>query len=64
MGKKSTRSKDKYNEEAYARYTFRVRKNSLLYEQIQEFMNKKGTSLNYILTELLTKHFRLKNPDN
>ena len=57
MGKISTKTKDKYNENAYARYTIRVRKDSVLYEQIEEFMSHKGTSLNHIVLKLLTHFF-------
>ena len=49
--------KDKYNEREYARYTIRVRRDSDLYEQIERFMRRKGTSLNYIVTKLLTGFF-------
>jgi len=57
MGKTSTKIKDRYNEAAYARYTIRVRKDSELYEKIEEFKSKKGTSLNLIVRKLLHKHF-------
>jgi len=57
MGKTSTLSKDKYNKAAYSYYTLRIRKDSLLNDRIEEFMSKKGTSLNYLLTKLLAKHF-------
>jgi len=57
MSKTSTKSKDKYNEYAYARFTFRVRKDSSLYGYIDDFMSKKGTSLNHVITGLLTKFF-------
>lgn len=56
-GKTSTQSKDKYNENAYARYSIRIRKDSDLYENIENFMSKNGTSLNYLVTELLKEHF-------
>ena len=58
MGKTSREIKEKYNKEAYERYSVRVRKDSVLYEQIEEFMSKNGTSLNYLIVELLTEHFR------
>lgn len=57
MGKTSTKSKDKYNKAAYASYLIRVRKDSELYEKIEEFMSKKGSSLNYITRKLLHEHF-------
>lgn len=57
MGKTSTQSKDKYNENAYARYTIRIRKDSDLHDDIEEFMSKKGTSLNYLVMKLLKEHF-------
>jgi len=48
---------DKYNEREYARYTIRVRKDSDLYESIQRFMNRRNTSLNYVVVKLLTEFF-------
>ena len=57
MGKTSTKSKDKYNESNYARYTLRVRKDSDLFEYIEEFSSGKGASLNYLITKLLSEHF-------
>ena len=56
-GKTSTASKEKYNKNAYERYSVRVRKDDLLNEQIKEFMSKNGTSLNYLLVKLLKNHF-------
>ena len=64
MGKTSTKSKDKYNEDVYARFTFRVRKDSSLYGHIEEFMSHKGTSLNYLITKLLEKHFFMQDDDD
>jgi len=62
MGKTATKSKDKYNEKTYARYTIRIRKDSLLYDYIEEFMgHSKYTSLNYLVTKLLDKHFLSKD---
>ena len=57
VAKNNTKSKDRYNEAAYARYTVRVRKDSALYKSIEVFMGKKGTSLNYLAVKLLEKHF-------
>ena len=57
MGKTSTAVKTKYNEEAYARYTIRVRKDSELYEEIKSFMDKTGTSLNHLVVKLLREYF-------
>jgi hypothetical protein len=56
-GKTDREIKEKYNKETYERYSVRVRKDSLLYEQIEEFMSKRGTSLNYLITKLLAEHF-------
>jgi len=53
MGK----TKDKYNEREYARYTIRVRKDSDLYAHIQRFKDGKGASLNYIVVKLLNEFF-------
>ena len=57
MSKTSTKSKDKYNENAYARYTVRIRKDTMLYEVIKDFMSVKGTSFNHVVTKALTKFF-------
>jgi len=57
MGKTSTKSKDAYNEKAYARYTLRIRKDSDLFEYIENFVSRKGVSLNYLITKLLIEHF-------
>ena len=57
MGKTSSKVKDTYNENAYARYTIRVRKDSCLYEDIEDFMSKNGTSLNYVVNKLLEDFF-------
>jgi len=61
VGKTSTKSKDKYNEKAYARYTLRIRRDSDLYEYINDFTSKKGASLNYLITKLLTEYFLEQN---
>jgi len=57
MGKTSTKSKEKYNKNAYVRYTLRVIKDSELHSDIETFMARKGTSLNYLVTKLLKEHF-------
>jgi predicted HicB family RNase H-like nuclease len=57
MGKTSTKSKTKYNEYSYARYTIRIRKDSYLHADVEEFMSKRGTSLNYLVVKLLDNHF-------
>jgi predicted HicB family RNase H-like nuclease len=61
VSKTSTQAKDKYNEAHYARYTFRVRIDDTLYEDIEEFKNQKGTSLNFLMEKLLREHFLLEN---
>ena len=60
MGKTSTQSKKKYNEATYSRYVIHVRKDSMLDDYIKEFMSLKGTSLNYLVTKLLTEYFDRK----
>jgi len=57
MGKASTQYKEKYNKTAYTRYVIRIRKDDYLDERIKEFMRLKGTSLNYLVTKLLTEYF-------
>ena len=58
----STKARDRYNNETYARYTIRVNKETdgMLYEQIEEFMSHKDTSLNYLILKLLRKHFNME----
>jgi hypothetical protein len=64
MGKTSTKYKDKYNENAYARYTIRIRKDDCLYCDVVDFMSRRGTSLNFLVTKLLEIHFnQLPNSD-
>lgn len=58
----NTKTRDKYNDDTYARYTIRVNKETddKLYEQMKEFMSHKGTSLNYLVLKLLRKHFDME----
>lgn len=56
-GKTSREAREAYNERTYARYTFRVRKDSPLYEDIEAFMLKDRTSLSWLVEDLLKKHF-------
>jgi predicted HicB family RNase H-like nuclease len=56
-GKTSTASKTKYNEYSYSRYTIRIRKDTILHDDVEEFMTKNGTSLNYLVNKLLDEHF-------
>ena len=58
-----TQIKDKYNEKVYARYTYRVRKSSDLYDCLEKFKERKGTSLNYLITKLLSDHFDVSMPN-
>jgi len=55
----NTKARDKYNKDTYARYTIRVNKETddMLFEQIEEFMSHKDTSLNYLVLKLLREHF-------
>jgi predicted HicB family RNase H-like nuclease len=55
----SSKAKDKYNENAYSRYTLRIRKDSDLHDRIEIFMSKNGTSLNYLIIKLLSEHFEI-----
>lgn len=57
MGKTSTQSKEKYNKATYADFHIRIRKDSDLYVDIEDFMSKKGASLNYLVLKLLDEHF-------
>jgi len=57
LGKTSIQVKDRYNKNTYSRYTLRIRKDSDLHNCIEKFMSMNGTSLNYLVTKLLNKHF-------
>jgi len=57
LSKTSTQVKDKYNKATYTRYVIRIRKDTYLDERIKEFMELKDTSLNYLVTKLLTEYF-------
>ena len=61
-GKTSTESKRRYNKESYATHLYVYRKNSELFECIKEFKSKNGTSLNYLITKLLSEHFDVPIP--
>lgn len=63
MGKTSTKSRDKYNERVYARYTVRIRKDTELYEKVEQFMAKSGTSLNHVVNKLLSDFFSLDDEE-
>jgi len=58
----SKKARDRYNKDTYARYTIRVNKETddMLYEQIEEFMSHKGTSLNFLVLKLLREHFDME----
>jgi len=70
MSRPTTQQKDIYNKAAYARYSFRVRKDDDLYFYLEEFMEPKETSLNYLVVKLLREHFNRREfeamnpPDN
>lgn len=61
-GKTSTESKRKYNREAYATHLYSYRKKSELGECIRDFKTVKKNSLNYLITELLSKYFDVPIP--
>jgi len=61
-GKTSTESKRRYNKTSYTTHLYVVRKNSELSECIREFKSHKGTSFNYLITRLLSKHFHVPIP--
>jgi hypothetical protein len=63
VAKTNSKAKDRYNENAYARYTIRVRKDSELFEEIERFMSLKGTSLNFIVNQLLSDFFESRAQD-
>jgi hypothetical protein len=57
MGRTNTKSKTMYNEYSYARYALRIRKDLILYDDVEDFMRKKHTSLNGLATKLLDDYF-------
>ena len=61
-GKTTTESKRKYNQKSYATHCYSYRKNSDLGVKIREFKAAKGTSLNYLITELLCAHWDVDVP--
>ena len=61
ISKTSTQVKERYNKKAYARYTIRIRKDSPLYDDIEDFMAQ-NSSLNSIVTKLLEKYFSVTSP--
>ena len=61
-GKTSTGSKRKYNKGAYATHLYSYRKNSEFGERVRNFKAAKGTSLNYLITKLLSEHWGVPIP--
>ena len=61
-GKTSTESKRKYNKNAYGTHLYSYRKNSEFGECIKDFKAQKGTSLNYLITKLLSEHWNVPIP--
>ena len=52
-----TIEKRKHNRRTYQGYTFRVRRGSDLATQLEEYAQYGETSVNFLMTELLCKHF-------
>lgn len=63
-GKTSRAAREAYNQRNYVRYSFRVRNDSGLHEDIEAFMAKGGTSLSYLVTKLLSEYFLREEPDS
>ena len=61
-GKTSTESKRKYNKSAYSTHLYAYRKNSEFGECVEEFKARKGTSLNFLITQLLAEHWDVPVP--
>lgn len=61
-GKTSTESKRKYNKGAYSTHLYAYRKNSEFGQRVREFKAGKGTSLNFLITQLLAKHWGVPIP--
>jgi len=62
VGKTSTAAKSRYNQKAYKQFILRIRKDSELCAAVENFQNGKGSSLNYLITGLLAKHFNTPIP--
>ena len=58
MGRTSSSVKQRYKLATYKRYEFIVRKDSELFEKIEKFREAKDTSLNSLMTKLLTEYFQ------
>ena len=61
MGKTSSKVKDRYNKANYKQYVLRIRRDTELFEAVEAFISKKGTSLNFIVESLLKEHFKIND---
>jgi hypothetical protein len=61
-GEASTISKRRYNKKAYATHLYSYRKNSEFGRKLGEFKSTKGTSLNFLITQLLAEHWDVPVP--
>jgi predicted HicB family RNase H-like nuclease len=57
MTEAQLKATEKYNQRVYARYTFRVRKDAELYEDILKYTSRRGASLNGLVVKLLEEYF-------
>jgi len=53
---------DKRNAKTYTDYRFRVRKDSELAKLLEDHLENGEVSLNFLISELLCKHFECKLP--
>jgi len=63
MAQTSNAIRNAYTKRTYQDYKLRVRRNSDLNTAIQETLNAKGASLNYLVTKLLAAHYGVPMPD-
>jgi len=57
--KTSSSVKNRYNKKTYREYRFTVRKDSVLYDVIEEYKQDHPQDFSNLIKELLTKHFEL-----
>jgi predicted HicB family RNase H-like nuclease len=55
--------RNKYDKKTYKQYTLTVRRNSELYEKLEETVKLKGASLNNIIKKLLAEYYEVSIPD-
>jgi hypothetical protein len=57
----SSEVKNRYNKKTYTQYAFSVRKDSLLFEKIQNYQHENPQGLSALIKSLLENHFDIND---